>query len=339
MTQAVTSLRQDAVLWGIHGGRAGEADQLFKLGSIALGWDRMGDLSKIAATREAFKEAFLAGYPETKLAAAPTMAGQPFRFVNEMSVGDAVAYPAKADRTIHLGVVTGEYEWAGPGEAFPHRRRVVWSKSIARTHFSQSALYEIGSAMTLFQIKNNMEEYLGALAGDAAAAPVADDQAVAEVAEDFETNTEDFILKRLSRDAKGHPLEDFVAELLRAMGYHARGVPPGPDGGVDILASRDELGAEPPLIKVQVKSSDSKTGDPEVSALAGKVKPPHEFGLVVSLSGFSPQARTSAAHNPNLRLIDGPELVQLLLAHYDDLGPAWKARLPLKQVWRPDPAS
>jgi restriction system protein len=340
VSQAQTSqLRPDAAMWGIHGGRAGEADDVFVGGEIAIGWNAMTDLTTLTPTRDAFKAEFQRVYPNAKPGAVSTMAGQPYRFVHEIQIGDAVAYPSKKDREIHLGVVTGPYRWAGANASYPHRRSATWLTSVPRTHFSQAALYEIGSAMTLFQIKNNVEEYLGAISGNAAAAPVVDDEAVAEVAEDFETNTEDFILKRLSRDAKGHPLEDFVAALLEAMGYHTRGVPPGPDGGVDILASRDELGAEPPLIKVQVKSSDSKTGDPEVSALVGKVKPPSEFGIVVSLSGFTPPARTSAAHNSNVRLIDGPELVKLVLAHYDDLDPAWKARLPLKQVWRPDPAS
>lgn len=50
---------------------------------------------------------------------------------------------------------------------------------------------------------------------------------------------------------------------------------------IDILASRDEFGAEKPLVKVQVKSSEGKIGDPEVSALDGKVHQ-DEFGLVVA---------------------------------------------------------
>lgn len=331
-------LRPDGAVWGIHAGRASEADEVFMSGEIAIGWNAMADLATLQPNREAFKAEFQRAYPNAKVGGLATMAGQPYRFLHEMQVGDAVAYPSKKDREIHLGVVTGPYRWAGAEALFPHRRAVAWRASVPRTHFSQAGLYEIGSAMTLFQIRNNAEEFLGAMTGSAAIAPVVDDESVAEVAEDIETTTEDFILKRLARDAKGHPLEDFVAALMRSMGYYTRGVPPGPDGGVDILASKDELGAEPPLIKVQVKSSDSKTGEPEVSQLAGKIKPPGEFGLVVSLGGFSPQAKAFATHSANLRLVDGPELVQLLLVHYDELDPGWKVRLPLKRVWRPDPA-
>src|SRR5205814_2842337 len=101
--------------------------------------------------------------------------------------------------------------------------------------------------------------------------PVTQDESVAAVAEDIEETTRDFVLKRLSQELKGHPLADFVAHLLGTMGYRTRVSPPGPDGGVDIIAHRDELGFEPPIIKVQVKSTDGSIGDPIVSALYGKV--------------------------------------------------------------------
>ncbi len=331
------SPRSGAAVWGIHGGARGEADQLFlNEDVVALGWKAMGDLARLTGSRDAFKTAFQQAYPEAKPGSIPAMAGQPFRFVHEMRTGDVVAYPSKVDREVHLGIVTGDYAWSGAQAPYPHRRSVSWRTSVLRTHFSQGALYEMGSAMSLFQIRNNAEEVFDALAGKAATTPVVDDSTVAKVTEDVQLTTEDFLLKRLAKDAKGHEFEALVAALLKTMGYHTRGVPPGPDGGIDILASRDELGAEKPLVKVQVKSSEGKIGDPDVSALYGKVHQ-DEFGLVVALGPFTPAAKTFAAGRPNLRLVDGAELVQLLLAHYEDLDPAWKARIPLKRVWLPDP--
>src|SRR5262249_32427628 len=77
--------------------------------------------------------------------------------------------------------------------------------------------------------------------------------------------------KRLAQELKGHPLAEFVAHLLNTMGYRTRVSPEGPDGGIDIVAHKDELGFEPPIIKVQVKSTAGSVGDPIVSALYGKV--------------------------------------------------------------------
>ena len=63
---------------------------------------------------------------------------------------------------INLGVVEGEYYYEA-GQRYPNRRRVKWLKHIPRTAFSQGALYEVGSALTFFQVKNYADEFLKAL--------------------------------------------------------------------------------------------------------------------------------------------------------------------------------
>jgi len=71
-----------------------------------------------------------------------------------------VVYPSKADRMVHLGKITGVYEYDPKTEpAYPNMRSVKWVKSVPRTQFSQGALYEIGSALTLFQVKNYADEF------------------------------------------------------------------------------------------------------------------------------------------------------------------------------------
>jgi len=51
-----------------------------------------------------------------------------------------------------------------------------------------------------------------------------------------------------------YEFQDMVAALLRAMGYHTPFIAPkGKDGGIDITAYLDPLGAQTPRIKVQVK--------------------------------------------------------------------------------------
>ena len=55
-------------LWGIHGGKTGDADSiLLKKNQVTLGWDRMGDLSKLAPARDAFKDRLMEAYPDRKL--------------------------------------------------------------------------------------------------------------------------------------------------------------------------------------------------------------------------------------------------------------------------------
>jgi len=327
----------EITLWGIHAGKTGDADTLFlKKNVIAIGWHHIGDLAKLQPDRDAFKAAVAKAYPDKKPGAIPNNAGQLFRFVHEMKTGDLVAYPSKRDRQIHLGRVEGEYRFDAKLEpGYPNLRPVRWLKSVSRTSFSQGALYEIGSAMSLFQIKNYAEEFRAALEGKTASPPVDQDESVAVVAEEIEQTTRDFILKRLAQELKGHPLAKFVGHLLGTMGYRTRVSPEGPDGGVDIVAHKDELGFEPPIIKVQVKSTEGNIGDPTVSALYGKVGQ-GEFGLLVTLGGFTNQARNFAKAKSNFRLIDGNELVDLILQHYDQFDSRYKGLFPLKRVYVPE---
>ncbi len=306
---------------------------------IALGWSDIGNLAALSPDREAFKAKIAHCYPNAKPGAIPNYAGQLFRFVHEMTHGDLVAYPSKLDRKIHLGRVKGDYQYdpdQNPG--FPHTRSVEWLREVPRTRFSQGALYEIGSAMSLFQIKNYAEEFHAAIDGKPITPSVEQDETVSLVAEEIEETTRDFILKTLAQQLKGHAFAHFVGHLLQRMGYHTRISPKGPDGGVDIIAHKDELGFEPPIVKVQVKSSEGSIGNPQVAELYGNVSA-QEFGLFVTLGVFTSQALGFAKSKPNLRLINGDELVHLVLAHYDRFDSAYKSLLPLRQIYIPDAVS
>jgi restriction system protein len=254
-----------------------------------------------------------------------------------------VIYPSKRDRHIHIGRVTGELRYdANTEPRYPQRRDVEWIRDFPRTKFTQGALYEVGSAMSFFRVRTYTEEFLAALGAktaDAIPTPTAAaDESVTIVAEEIEEVTQDFVLKTLAQELKGHPFAEFIAHLLSAMGYRTRVSPPGPDGGIDVIAHKDELGFEPPIVKVQVTSGDGSIGEPEVSALNGKVEAHRgEFGLLVTLGHFSTQAKAFARSKSNLRLIDGDELVSLILAHYEQFDSRYKGLLPLKRVYVPEP--
>lgn len=135
-----------------------------------------------------------------------------YRFRHEVQVGDYVVFPSKSDRKVNIGVVEGEYV---------QTRKVKWLKHLPRMAFSQGALYEIGSAMSLFSVKNYANEFMAALDKDFKKNYSLDseDESVGATADDIIESTKDFILKELSRQFKGYDLESFVADLLRTMGY------------------------------------------------------------------------------------------------------------------------
>jgi len=331
-------------VWGIHAGRTGDADALFlQKGYIAIGWSRVGDLSKLSPDRESFKKAIAAAYPLYKPGAVPVAAGQNFRFVYVLKEGDIMVYRSKLSGEIHLGRIVGDYEYRPDLEpGYPNLRAVKWLKSVDPKGVTQGALYEIGSAMSLFMVRNYVEEWLSFLSKDVGDNELVlvdsadEDPTVAYVAESIQENTRDFIRKQFEGELKGHPFARYIGHLLNTMGYRTRISPEGPDGGVDIVAHRDELGFEPPIIKVQVKSGSGNVGQPEVSALLGTLDS-REFGLVVTLGSFTNQARAFARNKSNLRLIDGEDLIALTLQHYDQLDSRYKAVIPLKQVYVPEP--
>lgn len=316
-------------VWGIHT----LDDNLFlKNNVIAIGWPDFGDLSKVTATREAFKEHYAKVYPNDKLGAIPTSAGMLYRFIHEINTGDYVIFPSKIDRMVNIGIVEGEYTYVDSEKEYVQQRKVKWLKHLPRTSFTQGALYEIGSAMSLFMVKNYADEYLSALNKEfKTAVNNSEDETVGATAEDIIESTKDFILKELSRNLKGYALEEFIANLLQAMGYRTKLSPQGGDSGIDITAYRDEL---PPRILVQVKSQDSDIKETTIQSLKGAMTE-GDYGLFVTLSHYTKKAQEYLDKTPIIKGINGPELVDLILKYYDSLDEKYKDMIPLKMVYIP----
>lgn len=323
----------DKRVWGIHT----LDDNLFlKNNVIAIGWPDFGDLSKVTSTREAFKERYAQVYPNDKLGAIPTSAGMLYRFIHEIKIGDYVVFPSKVDRMVNIGVVEGEYTYVDSEKEYVQQRKVKWLKHLPRTSFTQGALYEIGSAMSLFMVKNYADEYLSALdKGFKAALDNTDDDTVGATAEDIIESTKDYVLKELSRNLKGYALEEFIANLLQAMGYRTKLSPQGGDSGIDITAYKDEL---PPRILVQVKSQDSDIKETTIQSLKGAMTE-GDYGLFVTLSHYTKKAQEYLDKTPIIKGINGPELVELILKYYDSLDDKYKDMIPLKMVYIPVPKS
>ncbi|WP_413208137.1 restriction endonuclease [Rhodospirillum sp. A1_3_36] len=321
-------------MWGLHMAEIA-ADLPIKQGFIGIGWPEMGNLADLPKNRDAFKARLAETHPTEKPGAVPVKAGVLYRFAHDMAVGDVVVYPSKPDRMVHLGVIEGGYVFHPTLlNAYPHRRKVRWMRAMPRADFSQSALYEIGSAITLFQISTHADEFRAALEGQSTGADDVDADTADEVSIQVEESTEDFIIKRLKTKMTPYEFEKFVAHLLTCMGYHARVTKQSSDGGIDIIAHKDELGFEPPIIKVQCKQTLEPIGRPKVQELHGAVEL-GEHGLFVTLGPFSAQARDFERSKPNLRLIDGNALIDLIYAHYERFDTRYKLLMPLKRTYIP----
>ncbi len=131
-----------------------------------------------------------------------------------------------------------------------------------------------------------------------------------------------------------YEFQDVVAALLRAMGYHTPFIAPkGKDGGIDIIAYLDPLGAQTPRIKVQVKHKpDTAIGASEIRALLGVLRA-GDIALFVTSGTFSPEARnTSTSSREFIRLIDGNDFIDMWQEYYDKMSDDDKNMLPLKRI-------
>ena len=319
-------------IWGIHT----QDDNLFLKGNvIAIGWHLMGDLRLIEASRDGFKDKYMQTYPDAKKGSIATGAGMLFRFCYEVQIGDYVIFPSKSNREVNIGIVESDYVYDPSQVEYVQTRKVKWLKHLPRMSFSQGALYEIGSAMSFFTVKNYADEFLAALSKNfkKSIATDIDDESVGATAEDIIENTKDFILKELSRQLKGYELEQFVADLLQAMGYRTKVSPQGGDSGIDITAYKDEL---PPRILVQVKSQDSDIKETTIQSLKGAMRE-GDYGLFITLSNYTKNAKKYLDNTPIIRGINGTELVELILKYYEDLSEKYRKMIPLKRVYIPVP--
>ena len=168
-----------------------------------------------------------------------------------------------------------------------------------------------------------------------------DDVAATEPTEenDLDQEVKDRIIARFRRQYAGGQLEYLVASILKAYGYHVLQTRKGPDGGIDVLAGKGDLGFGEPRLCVQVKGRTSPVDLQEYSSLRGNINSfGADYGLLVSLGGFTKpvQDRNEQQSFFVIRLWGPGELAQRLLETYDslpqDIRFDFRADIPLETV-------
>lgn len=327
----------------MKGGRAGEREDRFLDRSlIGIGWDDMGDLSA-HQDRDALKGAYRVVYQWASPGNVNAQAGQLWAFANVMKPGDHVVVPLKTrGRRIAVGRITGPYKWDGQSEPdMRHVRSVEWIiRDLARTQFDKDLLYSFGASQTISTAsRNSAEQRVLAMvkAGGAPAAAIGPPEPDVDepVDRDLEQDGRDEIIDFIRSRFKGHGLGRIVDALLRAQGLETRVSPPGPDGGVDIVAGGGVMGFDEPRIVVQVKSQQGPADVTVLRELKGTMSDfGADRGLLVCWGGFKETLVREARNGYfKIRLWDQDALLSALFAHYENLDEELRAELPLKRVW------
>lgn len=336
-------------LWMVRAGKYGERENLaLEEGLVIIGWEELGDLSKVGS-RDELKDLFDQTYPNIGTSQRDNWVAQVWAFKARIEKGDLVALPSKTQPTIAIGRVEGDYECRAisTGESV-HCRPVRWiAPDVPRSQIGQDLLYSLGAFMTVCQIRRNDAEarfnailkkgvdpgYKGTPEETDATGSGSDQSNVYE--SDLESIALDQIRKHIEWSFKGHKLANLVKELLEAQGFQTYMSPPGPDHGVDIVASKGPLGFEPPKLVVQVKSQSSPLERSVITELQGAMRNFRaECGLVVAWGGYKRTVEQERARLYfEMRLWNADDLIRAVQAHYEELPDSIQAEIPLKRVW------
>lgn len=333
-------------VWMVRGGREGKMESLaLDKGVSVIGWGKLPDASKVSS-REAIVKLQRENYPEQSDAQVRAGASQFWTFHSKIEIGDIVVMPLKTQHTIAIGKVQGKYEYRTDLGQYHHARAVNWIHTdLPRSTFKEDLLHSLGAAMTVCRIERNdaerrIQEIMDGKPdpGFQTKEPGAGKGNYGLIEEgplNVERTAQDQLMNFIEQNFLEHDFARLVEGVLQAEGYSTEFSPPGPDGGVDILAGKGVLGFDAPRMCVQVKSGKNEMGASEIRELQGVMQNfQADYGLFVSWGGFNKAARREARQKHfSIRLWNSGEFVEVLLRNYAKLPEDLKAELPLKQIW------
>lgn len=332
-------------VWLVRCGRHGEGEDVaLGTGVVGIGWPDAGDLTSTTSL-ELVRARMAERFPDAKPSTLANWTGQVGSFRSRIKVGDLVALPLKSTPAVAFGRVTGEYRYEPDAQvSMRHQRAVTWIREdVPRDAIDQDLRFSLGAFLTVCRIqRNNAEARIKALLSGSTApanpsepaegSPIPDAE---QVPVDLEEVGRDLIRSRLASRFHGHELAVLIGEILKADGFVVDVSPPGPDGGVDVLAGEGEMGFNGSTLAVQVKSGGIVTDAATLRQLQGVVT---NFGatrgLLVSWGGFTKNARTEARRLFfQIRLWDSDDVIEKVTEVYDRLPAEVRAELPLRRIW------
>lgn len=331
-------MSKDPTMWMV---RAGEGayliEDFLKNKSVAIGWDEVGDLSKVTDV-EVVKKKLRTSYPQFKDGQVNNFSGQLSRFRNEFTKGQSVITYNPNERVYWIGEIMSDYEYLPQLiKSYPHVRKVEWKQSVSRDQLSTTSKNSLGSTLTIFKISPlTVKELLDGKVVTENNLQVAEveTQTLETIKEDIEARATEFIKDKITK-LDWEEMQDLVAGILRGMGYKTLVSPRGADRGRDIMASPDGLGLENPKIMVEVKHRTGAMGSQEIRSFLGGLRP-NDKGVYVSTGGFTKDAKYEAERsNIPLTLIDLDMVALLIVQHYDKFDTETRALIPLKKIYWP----
>ena len=294
-------------------------------GYVALGGIYGHDLSSIKSRDELYP-IYRKAHPDDKSnLVIGQQVGQFARFLLEIKAGDYVITPPTDTEWLHFGKVAADPYYFSKGDdgcPYQHRRRVEWSqRRFKRSEFSIPFQNTIQSSLTVFYVSHG-QELLSAI-GERSIGP--------------QPETDDpykVVLKQILELDSGE-FEILVGHLLTALGFEGTKVVGKPgDGGVDVTGELNVSNLARIKVYVQAKryKMTSKIDAKTVKQLRQSI-PNHGQGAFITTADYQAKATDVAVEEgfPRIGLINGDQLVDLLVAHWSSIPEEFRDRLGLRR--------
>lgn len=309
-------------VWCVRANYGQYADRFVAGGYAAIGWG-LPDLSS-ATSRQEIDRLYRATYPdETSAAVIGQQVGQIARFRLEIRPEDIVITPGRDTDLLFWGDVQENPYFFAPIDDCPfrHRLKVRWAaEPVRRSTLSVPLQSSLRSALSVFAVAppDELLRAIGRLASMARPA-VPDPQHVV-------------IDRLLLLDAREFEL--LVGHLLSAIGFEDMEVTGKPgDGGVDATGELNVSNLA--RIRLFVQAKRYKPGTTVSARTVRDLRaaiPRDGQGAFVTTATFDRGAREIAEDPmfPRIGLIDGRQLVDLLVAHWDRIPEEFRTKLGLR---------
>lgn len=250
--------------------------------------------------------------------------GQIGRFLLEIKARDYVITPAADTEWLHYAAVAPDpsyfYYPGDDGCPYRHRRRVQWAREpLKRSDFSVPFQSTMRSSLTVFSISQRDEFFKAVGRQDLVPKSLAQDPYRVVLEQLLELAPTEF--------------EILITELLAALGFEAEHTGKVGDGGVDATGQLNVANLAKVKIFVQVKRYKLGTKVPAatVKSLRQSI-PAGGQGAFITTADFQKAAREIAIEQgfPRIGLVNGRQLVDLLVEHWQDIPQEFKDKLGLK---------
>ena len=296
-------------------------------GYVAIGWMPEKDLSTVKE-RERLYPIYREAHPNDKSnIVVGQQVGQIARFLLEIKAGDHVITPAADTEWLHYGQVAADpsyfYSDGNDGCPYRHRQRVNWAeKRLKRSEFSVPFQNTIRSSLTVFSISQREEFFSKIGLNESDPKPR------------IATNDPYGVVLNQILELDAGEFEILVGHLLTALGFESSEVTGKTgDGGVDVTGELNVSNLA--KVKLFVQAKRHKVGSKVKANVVRQLRqaiPSGGQGAFITTAGYQAKATDVVLETgfPRIGLINGHQLVDLLIDHWGSIPQEFREKLGLR---------